>query len=143
MSPVDPFDLERFEKAQAGVYPTALREVVAGRKTSHWMWFVFPQLVGLGSSLMAQKYAIASLAEARAYIDHPVLGRRLREISQAAIDSRERSALRLFGSPDDLKLRSSLTLFAKAAPNDSVFAAALDHFFDGAPDPGTLALLRL
>ena len=142
MSP-DPFDLERFTAAQAGVYLTALAEVRSGRKASHWMWFVFPQLAGLGGSPMAQRYAIGDLAEAQAYLDHPVLGPRLREISRAAIDGGETSARRLFGSPDDLKLRSSMTLFATAAPNEPVFAAVLDRFFDGAPDPLTLDLLRI
>jgi len=127
--------------AQAGVYPAALAEVRSGRKASHWMWFVFPQLAGLGGSPMAHRYAIGDLAEARAYLDHPVLGSRLREISRAAIDSGETSTRRLLGSPDDLKLRSSMTLFATAAPAEPVFAAVLNRFFDGVPDSRTLILL--
>lgn len=142
MSSADPFDLERFTAAQAGVYPTALAEIRAGRKVSHWMWFVFPQLAGLGGSSMAQRYAIRTMGEARAYLDYPVLGSRLREISQATVDGGEPSAHRLFGSPDDLKLRSSMTLFAATAPDETVFGAVLDRFFEGAPDPRTLALLR-
>lgn len=137
----DPFQLSRFVTAQEGVYEEALREIHQGRKTSHWMWFIFPQLDGLGRSPMAQRYAIQSLAEARAYLEHPVLGPRLRECVRALLDVKGRSASEIFGSPDDLKLRSSLTLFARAARAPSVFADALTAYFDGVPDERTLALL--
>ncbi len=137
----DPFDLARFVHAQAGVYDRALAEVRAGRKQSHWMWFVFPQLAGLGSSAMAHQYAIQNEAEARAYLQHPVLGPRLKEISQAACDLDHGSALDVFGSPDDLKLRSSATLFACIAESESVFTKLLERYFDGAADPQTLQLL--
>lgn len=137
----DPFDLDRFVQAQDPVHERALAEVRAGRKTSHWMWFVFPQIAGLGFSAMAQRFAIGSLAEARAYLAHPTLGARLREGVQAAMDSGEPSAERLFGGIDAAKFRSSLTLFAAAAPDDTLFPAALDRFYGGEPDPLTLAKL--
>jgi uncharacterized protein (DUF1810 family) len=135
----DPFDLQRFVDAQdAGdTYTSALAEVRAGRKRSHWMWFVFPQIAGLGRSAMAARYAIASPAEARAYLDHPVLGPRLREITRALDDLRGRSAQEVFGGIDALKLRSSMTLFARAAPDEAVFQRVLDRYFDGLPDPET------
>lgn len=137
----DPFDLARFVTAQAHAYDQALAEVRRGRKASHWMWFVFPQLKGLGLSATAQFYAIGSLEEARAYLAHPVLGPRLRDITAAACAVQGRSAREVFGSPDDLKLRSSMTLFRQAAPQETAFQAALDRYFDGAPDERTLALL--
>jgi uncharacterized protein (DUF1810 family) len=138
----DPFDLQRFVDAQAPVYDQALAELRRGAKASHWMWFVFPQLLGLGSSPTAQRYAIRSLAEAQAYVRHPVLGARLRE-SAAAVNRHEgRSAHEIFGSPDDLKFRSSMTLFQAAAPDEPVFGQALERYFEGAPDPRTLQLLR-
>ena len=138
----DRFDLQRFLDAQARNYPAALEELRAGRKTSHWMWYVFPQIAGLGFSAMAQTYAIGSLAEASAYLDHPVLGERLRDCVRATLAVRGRSAHEIFGSPDDLKFRSSLTLFAEAAPGEPLFRAALDAYFAGAPDAATIEKLR-
>jgi uncharacterized protein (DUF1810 family) len=140
--PDDPFDLGRFVAAQDGILPQALSELRAGRKRSHWIWFVFPQIAGLGSSPMAQRYAIASLDEARAYLAHPVLGPRLRESTEAALSGATGSAHDLFGSPDDLKFRSSMTLFAQAAPGETPFAQALDRFYGGERDEKTLERLR-
>ena len=137
----DPFRLQRFVDAQAPVYATALAELRAGAKRTHWMWFVFPQIAGLGFSPTAQHYAVASLDEARAYLDHPVLGPRLRDATAAANAINGRSAQDIFGSPDDLKFRSSVTLFREAAPEEAVFPAALDRYFAGQPDPRTLELL--
>jgi uncharacterized protein (DUF1810 family) len=134
-------NLERFVEAQAPVYDRALKELQAGRKQSHWMWFVFPQIAGLGHSAMAQTYAIQSLEEARAYLAHPVLGARLRECSQAVMDVRGKSAHEIFGSPDDLKFRSCLTLFTKAARGDDLFHVVLDKFFGGEADQRTLKIL--
>jgi uncharacterized protein (DUF1810 family) len=136
----DPFDLKRFVDAQARSYVDALAELKRGRKTSHWMWYVFPQISGLGFSPMAQAYAIGSLAEARAYLQHPLLGGRLRACVEALLDQTGRSAHDIMGSPDDLKLRSSLTLFAEAAPDEPLFHRALAQYFDG-PDPRTLERL--
>jgi uncharacterized protein (DUF1810 family) len=133
-------DLDRFVSAQDGVYPAALAELVAGRKRTHWMWFVFPQLRGLGASPTAQHYAIADLDEARAYLAHPVLGPRLRECATALLDVDGKSATDILGYPDDLKLRSSMTLFAHAAADPALFEAVLDRFYDG-PDQRTLDLL--
>lgn len=138
----DPFDLERFVAAQRGVYETALAEIRDGEKTSHWMWFVFPQLAGLGRSPMAQRYAIGGVAEARAYLAHPVLGPRLVDCAESAIAVRGSSANDIFGSPDDLKLRSSATLFAHVSPPGSPFHGLLERFFGGHPDPATLKLLE-
>jgi uncharacterized protein (DUF1810 family) len=132
--------LERFVEAQDGVYDDALAELSAGRKRTHWIWFIFPQIAGLGSSPTARLYAIASLDEARAYLAHPVLGPRLRECAQALLAIDGRSARDILGYPDDLKLRSSMTLFARAADDPGVFQAVLDRYFDG-PDPLTLKLL--
>ena len=139
----DPYDLERFAKAQGGVYDLALAELRAGKKRSHWMWFVFPQLAGLGSSPTADAYAIRSLAEARAYLQHPVLGPRLVECVKAVNAVRERSAGDIFGYPDELKFRSSLTLFhmAAAAEAKAPFKAALDRYFEGKGD--TLTIQKL
>ena len=137
----DLHDLERFVDAQEGVYQRALGELRNGHKTSHWMWFVFPQIAGLGFSAMSEQYAIRSLAEARAYLAHPVLGPRLRECAQTVADSESTRADELFGGIDAIKLRSSMTLFANAAPDDSVFTRVLQRFFDGVPDANTLALL--
>jgi uncharacterized protein (DUF1810 family) len=137
----DPFELARFVRAQARVYDDVLAELRAARKRTHWMWFVFPQLAGLGFSAMAQQYAIASLEEARAYLAHPVLGPRLRECCALALAAPEPDAHHLFGSPDDLKFRSCMTLFARAAPQETAFAACLDRFFGGQADPRTVALL--
>jgi uncharacterized protein (DUF1810 family) len=137
----DPFDLDRFVQAQEDGYAQALAEIRAGRKRSHWMWFVFPQIAGLGSSAMAVRYAISSLAEARAYLQHPVLGPRLVECSEAACAVKGRSALEIFGAPDDLKLRSSATLFDAVSAPGSVFDRLLAKFFDGGRDARTLAFI--
>jgi uncharacterized protein (DUF1810 family) len=137
----DPFDLDRFVRAQEADYAEALAEVRTGRKESHWMWYVFPQLAGLGSSPTARFYALADRAEAEAYLAHPVLGPRLREIAAAALAVEGRSAHDIFGSPDDLKLRSCATLFARVAPPGSVFEQLLAKYFDGEPDARTLTLL--
>jgi uncharacterized protein (DUF1810 family) len=139
----DPFDLQRFVDAQADVYEDVHDELHAGRKTSHWMWFVFPQLRGLGHSPMAQHYGIASLDEARAYLAHPVLGERLRECTRLVLGVDGRNARAIFGSPDDFKFRSCMTLFGFAAPDEDVFAQALDRHFGGEPDPRTLELLGI
>ncbi|AWI87412.1 DUF1810 domain-containing protein [Methylobacterium sp. DM1] len=137
----DGFDLNRFVEAQTGVYETALAELRGGRKRSHWMWFIFPQIAGLGSSAMARRYAIGSLAEARAYLAHPLLGERLRTCTRAVNAREDRSAHTLFGAPDDVKFRSSMTLFAQADPDAPDFTRALATFFDGRPDPLTLERL--
>jgi uncharacterized protein (DUF1810 family) len=148
----DPHDLRRFVEAQAGVYPQARDELAAGRKQSHWMWFVFPQLRGLGRSAMAHRYGVASRAEAVAYLDHPLLGTRLVECTGLMLAAPERlTANVILGAPDDLKFRSSMTLFGAVAgesarfgggPSESSpFAAALERFFDGSADAATLDLL--
>ena len=137
----DPHRLERFVEAQNGVHARALSELRAGRKTSHWMWFVFPQVVGLGSSPMSQQYAIGSLEEARAYLDHPVLGPRLVESARAVLSHPDRSAREIMGSPDDAKLRSSMTLFALAAESEPLFQQVLDTLFAGEHDQRTVDLL--
>jgi uncharacterized protein (DUF1810 family) len=134
------FDLDRFVQAQEDVYEDALAELKAGRKRTHWMWFVFPQLAGLGRTATAQRYAIASIDEARAYLAHPVLGPRLTEIARVLLGVEGRSAEQIFGFPDDLKLRSSMTLFARAAADPEVFQAVLDRYYDG-PDARTIELL--
>ena len=137
----DPYDLERFVAAQNPVWDRVRAELGRGRKASHWMWFVFPQLAGLGSSSTARAYAVSGLDEAQAYLAHPVLGPRLREAAELAAAVEARTASEVFGYPDDLKLRSSMTLFARAAPQDPVFTAVLDRYFGGDPDPRTLELL--
>ncbi|MHA6630917.1 DUF1810 domain-containing protein [Pseudonocardia sichuanensis] len=137
----DPYDLERFVDAQDGTYEPALSELRRGRKTGHWMWFVFPQIEGLGYSPMAQQYAISGLDEARAYLAHPVLGPRLVECARVVAGTTGRSAHEIFGSPDDLKLRSSMTLFARAASDTAEFQEVLDRYFDGKPDERTLERL--
>jgi uncharacterized protein (DUF1810 family) len=138
----DPYRLERFVDAQSGgVHEGALAELRGGRKTSHWMWFVFPQVAGLGSSPTAELYAIGSFDEARAYADHPVLGPRLVECAEAVLSHPDRTARQIMGSPDDAKLRSSMTLFAIAAPSEPVFQQVLDTFFDGEQDPRTVSFL--
>ena len=134
------FDLERFVDAQAGVYEQALAELRAGRKQSHWMWFVFPQLRGLGRSETSRFYGIASVDEARAYLAHPLLGPRLRAAFEA-VAAGAGSAEDILGSIDAMKLRSSATLFARASPDDPIFPAVLDRFFDALPDPATDELL--
>lgn len=133
--------LERFVEAQAPVYARALAELKAGRKQSHWMWFIFPQIAGLGHSALAQMYAIQDLAEARAYLAHPVLGARLRECTQAVLHIHGKTGHMIFGSPDDLKFRSSMTLFDLASAS-GIFGAALDKYFDGQKDQLTLQKLR-
>lgn len=135
------FNLDRFVDAQAPVYANVIAELKAGHKTSHWMWFIFPQLAGLGHSAMAQKYAIASADEAAAYLAHPLLGQRLRECSAlvAAIDDREVGEI--FGAPDDMKFHSSMTLFAEVAPDEAVFQDCINKFFDGVPDHATVERL--
>jgi len=136
-----PYDLQRFVDAQADTYAVALEEIRAGRKRSHWMWFVFPQIEGLGRSETARHYAIASRDEASAYLAHPLLGPRLREITAAALEHPELSATALLGQPDDLKFHSSLTLFAAVAEDPEPFRQALKAFFAGQPDEATLARL--
>jgi len=138
----DPFDLRRFIAAQAPVMPQVLRELAGGRKQTHWMWFVFPQLRGLGSSAMATRYGITSLAEARAYLAHPLLGARLREGVALVSAVRERSAVEILGAVDAQKFRSCLTLFAVADPAEPCFRGALDRFFGGEADGRTLELLN-
>lgn len=139
----DAFDLNRFIDAQAPVYHGAVRELRQGRKTSHWMWFIFPQIKGLGSSETSRKYAISSIQEARAYLARPVLGPRLRECCTILLHGGSTSAERIFGSIDAMKLRSSMTLFreASAPDSDSPFQDVLDRFFGGEADPETLALI--
>jgi uncharacterized protein (DUF1810 family) len=137
------FDLDRFVAAQDPVWAAVLDELRAGSKRTHWMWFVFPQLAGLGRSAMAQAYAIGSLKEARAYLAHPVLGPRLIEATRRVLAVEGRTLTAILGTPDDLKFRSSMTLFDRARPEEPVFRAALDRFCAGVPDPATLRLLRL
>jgi uncharacterized protein (DUF1810 family) len=138
----DPYDLRRFVEAQKGHYERALAEIRAGEKRSHWMWYIFPQLSGLGSSPTSQKYSLGSLGEAEAYLAHPVLGPRLLECARAALAVPGYSANDIFGSPDDWKLRSSATLFALVSPAGSVFQQLLEKYFRGERDPKTLELLR-
>jgi len=137
----DPFELRRFVEAQEGVYAQALAELKGGRKRSHWMWFVFPQFDGLGVSSTARHYAIKSLDEARAYLAHPLLGPRLRECADALLKVEGRSAAEIMGSPDDLKLRSCATLFARVSPSGSAFARLLEKYYDGRADEKTLRLI--
>ena len=137
----DPHDLQRFVDAQAPVYEQVCAELRAGRKASHCMWFVFPQIEGLGGSAMAQRYAIASRAQARAYLAHPLLGPRLRECTRLVNAVQGRSIEQIFGYPDQMKFRSSMTLFADAADDKQVFEAALQKYFGGKPDPLTLERL--
>jgi len=137
----DPYGLHRFVQAQAADYEQALSEIRGGRKRSHWIWYIFPQYHGLGSSSTSRRYAIRSLAEAKAYLSHPVLGPRLVECAEAAIGLEAQSAFQVFGSPDDMKLRSSATLFARVSPSGSVFERLLDKYFRGERDDNTLRLL--
>ncbi|OTF00663.1 DUF1810 domain-containing protein [Halorubrum sp. SD683] len=139
--PNDSHDLRRFVEAQAGVIESAKRELRAGRKRSHWMWFVFPQVEGLGTSRRSQRYAIGSREEATAYLAHPTLGPRLRECTAIVNGLEGRSAREVFGSPDGLKFRSSMTLFDAVADGHDPFGTALDRYYDG-PDPKTLRFLR-
>ncbi len=137
----DPFELQRFVDAQAGVFDSAMAELRAGRKRSHWIWFVFAQLAGLGRSDMARRYGIASLDEARAYLAHPLLGSRLRDASAVVLAVQGRTAGEIFGTPDELKFGSSMTLFALADPAETVFRACLAKYFGGQLDQATLSLL--
>lgn len=143
MTAPDPFNLERFVAGQAVNYDDAVAELRRGAKTSHWIWYVFPQLKGLGFSRSSSFYGIASLDEARAYLQHPVLGARLLECVALVQAAHGRTISQILGSPDDLKFHSSMTLFALAAPGQPAFQAALDHFFDGNRDAGTVRLLGL
>jgi uncharacterized protein (DUF1810 family) len=138
----DPYDLERFVSAQQHDYARVLAELMTGRKRSHWMWYIFPQFRGLGFSAMSQRYAIGSVDEARAYLRHPVLGPRLTECANALLALPNRSATEILGSPDDLKLRSSATLFAHVAPPGSEFERLLQKYWQGEPDRATLEQLR-
>ena len=139
----DPYDLARFVRAQERDYGQALSEIRRGQKQSHWMWYVFPQFHGLGFSPTSRRYAIKSVAEAEAYLSHPILGPRLVEIAEVAAGIEGRSAFQVFGSPDDMKLRSCATLFATVSPAGSVFERLLARYFDGEPDSETLRLLGL
>ena len=135
----DLFNLVRFIEAQDPVYARVCSELRQGRKVSHWMWFVFPQIEGLGRSGMARKFAISSLEEARAYLDHPVLGPRLRECTRLVCQISETTIQEIFGSPDDMKFRSCMTLFSRADGDDGIFQEALSKFFSGKPDELTLS----
>jgi uncharacterized protein (DUF1810 family) len=137
----DPFDLERFVDAQVPVYDEVRRELKVGRKQSHWMWFIFPQIAGLGQSPMSIRFAIASLNEAKAYLAHPVLGLRLRECARLTLDVEGGSARDIFGPIDEMKFRSSMTLFARTAPEEDVFQRCLDRYFGSVADPATTARL--
>jgi len=138
---VDPYHLDRFVQAQDRTYESALTEIRNGRKRSHWMWFIFPQFEGLGSSAQSVFFSIKSIAEAKAYLAHPLLGPRLIECAGAVLAIDGRSAIDIFGSPDDMKLRSSATLFARASPDGSVFHRVLDKYFGGRADEKTLRLV--
>jgi uncharacterized protein (DUF1810 family) len=135
----DPYNLQRFVDAQASCFAQVRSELAAGKKRSHWMWFVFPQLEGLGSSPMAQRYAISGIEEAKAYLAHPILGDRLRDCTSLVNAVSGRTIEHIFGYPDDLKFRSSLTLFAQAShPENQVFQEALAKYFNGIPDKSTM-----
>jgi uncharacterized protein (DUF1810 family) len=142
MSIHDGHNLKRFITAQDGIYEHALAELKAGQKRSHWMWFVFPQIKGLGYSPNSEFYAIKSKAEAQAYLQHPILGTRLRECTQALLDFEGKSALEIFGSPDDVKLKSSMTLFAYISESGSIFTRTLDKYFGGNHDWKTIEFLK-
>ncbi len=137
----DPFNLQRFVDAQAPVYAEVLDELCAGAKTTHWMWFVFPQLKELGKSPLAKNYGIASLAEALAYLEHPLLGQRLLECTERLLAIQGKTALEILGTPDDLKFRSCMTLFMAAKPDLPIWDAALRKYFDGKGDAATVTLL--
>jgi uncharacterized protein (DUF1810 family) len=141
----DRYDLERFVEAQdeLGTYGRALAELRRGSKTGHWMWFIFPQVAGLGLSAMSQRYAISTLAEARAYLAHPVLGPRLRECATVVADTPGRTAEQILGGIDAIKLRSCMTLFLRADPDEAMFQRVLDDYFDGVPDGATDRLLSV
>jgi len=138
--PADVYHLDRFVRAQASVFADVVSELKAGMKTSHWMWFIFPQIQGLGRSPVSQEYAISGREEAKAYLQHPLLGSRLRNCTELVLQVEGRSALDIFGSPDDMKLRSCMTLFAAVSPDD-IFQRALQKYFDGKPDRLTLERL--
>lgn len=137
----DPFDLDRFLNAQSGVYPQVLAELRAGQKRSHWIWFIFPQVKGLGQSSHSQFYGIGSLAEAQAYLGHPVLGPRLEECTILVTQVQKKPIEQILGYPDDLKFRSSMTLFSRAATDPKIYNDALDKYFAGRPDQLTLEIL--
>src|ERR1700730_15634994 len=137
----DPYDLQRFVDAQNPVYDRVRAELQEGRKRSHWMWFIFPQIAGLGSSPLARRFAISSLSEAAAFLEHPILGPRLAECTRLGKLIQGRSIEQIFGRPDDLKFRSSMTLFARASADNQVFVDALQKHFDGEFDPATLERL--
>jgi uncharacterized protein (DUF1810 family) len=137
----DPFDLQRFVDAQAPVYEQVRREMEAGRKQSHWMWFIFPQIAGLGHSPMSVRFAVASLDEAKAYLAHPVLGARLKKCATLALDVKGKTARDIFGPIDEIKFHSSMTLFAQASPDEGIFQRCIDKYFAGASDPATRARL--
>ena len=139
----DPHNLQRFIDAQASVYEQVVAELTAGQKTSHWMWFVFPQLDGLGRSGMAQRFAITSREQVKAYWQHPVLGSRLRECIELMLAIKGKNAFQILDTPDDLKFRSCLTLFAAVLPDEPVFSLALKRYFAGSGDAKTMELLRL
>jgi uncharacterized protein (DUF1810 family) len=138
----DPHNLQRFIDAQETDYQAALAEITAGQKRSHWMWYVFPQYDGLGFSSTSKLYAIKSLAETKAYLEHPVLGSRLHECVNALLTVTGRSVHQIFGSPDDMKLKSSMTLFAHISPGSSRFEQVLDRYFDGNRDQKTIELIK-
>ena len=142
MAEADPFNLQRFVDAQAPVINRVRQELLDGRKASHWMWFVFPQIEGLGFSSMAIRFAISSCAEAVAYLAHPILGSRVRDLTAVVNGVPGRSAYEIFGSPDDLKFRSCLTLFNRVTPDEALFRQALEQYFGGQGDPATLDRLR-
>lgn len=139
----DPHNLSRFIQAQETVYDQAISEIKRGRKHSHWMWYIFPQFDGLGFSATSRRYSIKSLAEAEAYLSHPVLGPRLIECTEAALGAQGRSAQEIFGSPDDMKLRSCATLFASVSPPGSVFERLLGKYFQNERDNKTLSLIGI
>jgi uncharacterized protein (DUF1810 family) len=139
--PTDPLNLDRFLEAQAGIYDQALAEIRRGEKRSHWMWFIFPQIEGLGHSSTARFFSIKSAAEAKAYLQHPVLGHRLTECSEALLQLKGKTASEIFGYPDDLKLRSSMTLFAGVSPPGSVFSQVIERYYEGRFDQRTIELL--
>ena len=142
MNAEDPYDLNRFVRAQEGVYDRALAELRSGRKRTHWMWYIFPQIDGLGYSPTAKRYAIKSIEEARRYLNHPVLGKRLLECTEAVFAVKGRSVSEIFGYPDDLKFKSTMTLFEITAGSGSLFSSALDRYCSGERDTATLRLLE-
>ncbi|MFA0812409.1 DUF1810 domain-containing protein [Microbulbifer epialgicus] len=136
------FNLARFVEAQRNSYETALAELQRGKKRSHWMWYIFPQIVGLGHSAMAQQYGVKTLGEAKAYLDHPQLGKRLKECCDTLLEIQDRTAHQVFGSPDDMKLKSCMTLFALASGSGNIFEKVLQKYYQGQKDPRTLEILQ-